>query len=112
MNELIISIPLLVLTIFLLYKINPRHCSRCDHGTYFGIIQHLQNNPNYPLQIYCLKCYLYINLSEWKCDKCHSSGTNRVHKINFISRLLVIKGLKIVPKRCQCGNIVELTKYG
>lgn len=113
MFELIISIPLLILTSIVIYKLNPTHqrleCSRCGHGTNFPLYQHLQNNPNWPIQRYCLKCYFYINLSEWKCDKCKASGTHRIHKLNFISRLLVIKQKKNVYKKCQCGNKVELT---
>lgn len=107
LNELILSIPLLVLTVFVIYKLNPRYCARCNHGTISPMYQHFRNNPNYPVQRYCLKCYLYINLSVWRC-KCGNSGTHRIHKMNFISRILIIKGYKIVPKRCSCGSLVEL----
>ena len=48
MNEQIISIPLLVLTILFLYKLNPKYCSRCGVETIIPHYQHLQNNPNCP----------------------------------------------------------------
>ena len=108
MTELILSIPLLVLTIFLISKLNPRYCSRCEQGVPFPMYQHLQNNKNYPVMRYCLKCFFWINLSEYKCDSCGSSGTHRIHKQGFLSRLLIIKQRKNVYKNCQCGNIVEL----
>ena len=107
---IIISIPLLLLTSLLIYKLNPRYCSRCERGTYFPLYQHLQKNPDWPVQRYCLKCFFWINLSVWKCDNCHSSGTHRIHKLNFISRWLVIKSKKNVYHTCQCGNTVELTQ--
>lgn len=110
MNELIFSIPLLVLTIFFIYKINPRYCSRCKQGTPIPHYQHLQNNPNWPEQRYCLKCFFWINLSEYKCDSCGTTGTHRIHKMGFLHRFLVIKQRKNVYKNCQCGNIVELTQ--
>ncbi len=110
MFELIISIPCLIIVIFLIYKINPRYCSRCTYGTYFPRYQHLQNNPAYPLQRYCLKCFFYINLSEWKCDNpnCLNTGTHRIHEEGFLSRFLIIKQRKNGYKICQCGNRVEL----
>jgi len=109
-EELLISIPILILTAWLILKLNPRYCSRCEHGTNFPKYQHLQNNPNFPLQRYCLKCFFYINLSEYKCSSCGNTGTHKIHKLNFISRLLVIKQKKNVYKNCQCGNIVELVQ--
>jgi len=112
MFELIISIPLFILTLLLIYKINPRYCSKCEHATYFPMYQHLQNNPNWPLQRYCLKCFFWINLSEWKCDNCNASGTHRIHGLGFLHRFLVIKKRKNVYKICQCSNIVELRQIG
>lgn len=108
MNELIISIPLLILTSFLIIRLNPRYCARCEHGTNFPQLRHLQGNENYPVFQYCMKCYFWINLSKYKCSKCGNSGSHRIHKLNFISRLLVIKSKKNVYKKCQCGNKVEL----
>lgn len=110
MSELLISIPLLVLTIFLISKINPRYCSRCYHGTITPMYQNFRKNPNFPVMTYCLKCFFYINLSKWKCDNCLASGTHRIHKQGFLSRLLIIKQRKNVYKICNCGNIVELTQ--
>lgn len=107
-QQFTLSFTVLTITIFLLVWLEPRYCSRCEHGTNFPRYQHLQNNPNFPLQRYCLKCFFYINLSEWKCEKCSSSGTHRIHKLNFISRLLVIKQKKNIYKKCGCGNMVEL----
>lgn len=107
-NELIISIPILLLTIFFLYKLNPRYCSRCRHGTYFPHYQYLQNNPNWPEQRYCLKCFFWINLAKWNCDSCDSSGTHRIHELGFLDRFLIVKQRKKPYKICQCGNIVEL----
>ena len=112
MNELIISIPLLVLIILLLYKTNPRYCSRCTHGTNFPMYQHFRNNSNYPIQRYCLKCFFWINLSEYKCDSCGNTGTHRIHELGFLHRFLIIKQRKNVYKNCQCGNIVELKQIG
>jgi len=108
MNELIISIPLLVLTVFVIYKLNPRYCSRCTHGTIFPMYQHFRKNPNFPVTPYCLKCFFYINLSKWKCDSCGTTGTHRIHELGFLHRFLVIKKRKNAYKNCQCGNIVEL----
>lgn len=108
MNELIISIPLLILTIFFLYKLNPQYCSRCTHGTPFPHYQYLQNNPNYPIIPYCLKCFFWIHLAKWKCYSCGNTGTHRIHEMGFLHRFLVIKKIKNVYKNCQCGNIVEL----
>ncbi len=108
MSELLISIPLLVCTIFLISKLNPRYCSRCAHGTHFPMYQHFRKNSSYPVQRYCLKCFFWINLAKWKCDMCNASGTHRIHKIGFLHRFLVIKKRKNVYKNCQCGNIVEL----
>lgn len=110
MNELIISIPILVLTSWLIFKLNPRYCSRCNHGTNFPMYQHLLKNPNLPIQRYCLKCFFYINLSEWKCDSCLASGNHRINRTGFLHRFLVIKNRKNVYKFCQCGNIVELVQ--
>ena len=108
MNELIISIPLLIVTLLLIYKLNPRYCSRCTHGTHFPHYQYLQKNPNWPIQRYCLKCFFWINLAKWKCDSCGNTGTHRIHKMGFLHRFLVIKQRKKPYKTCQCGNIVEL----
>ncbi len=108
MYELIISIPLLVFTIFLIYKLNPKYCFRCTHGTISPMYQHFRKNPNFPIIPYCLKCFFWINLSEWKCDKCNASGTHRIHEIGFLHRWLVIKQRKNAYKICNCGNIVEL----
>lgn len=110
MNELIISIPLLVFTIFFLYKLDPKYCARCGVETIIPKYQHFRNNPNYPVQRYCLKCFFWINLSEWKCDSCGNTGTHRIHKMGLLHRFLVIKQRKNVYKNCQCGNIVELTQ--
>jgi len=110
MNELIISIPLLVLAIFFLYRLNPRDCSRCTHGTLSPIYQHFRKNPDWPVCTYCLKCFFWINLSEYKCDSCGNTGTHRIHEMGFLHRFLVIKRLKNAYKNCQCGNIVELTQ--
>jgi len=108
MNELIISIPLLVLTIFFIYKINPTYCSRCTHGTISPMYQHFRKNPKFPVIPYCLKCFFWINLSTWKCDSCGNTGTHRIHEMGFLHRFLVIKQRKNIYKNCQCGNIVEL----
>jgi len=108
MNELIISIPLLIFTIFFIYKLNPRYCSRCNYGTVSPMYQHFKKNPSYPLQRYCLKCFFWINLSEYKCDSCGNIGTHRIHKMGFLHRFLVIKQRKNVYKICQCSNLVEL----
>ena len=110
MNELIISIPLLVLTVLFLYKLNPKYCSRCDHGTISPMYQHFRKNPNYPIIPYCLKCFFWINLSKYKCGNCGNMGTHRIHELGFLHRFLVIKKRKNVYKNCQCGSIVELTQ--
>lgn len=112
MNEWIISIPLLGIFWLLISRINHQYCSRCKQGTPFPMYQHLQKNPNWPLQRYCLKCFFWINLSEWKCDNCKCSGTHRIHKEGFLSRFLIIKQRKNVYKICQCSNIVELKQIG
>jgi len=98
----------LILTFCLIYACNPRYCSRCTHGTLFPMYQHFRKNPNYPIQRYCLKCFFWINLSEYKCNNCGSSGTHRIHELGLLHRFLVIKKRKNVYKNCQCGNIVEL----
>ena len=108
MNELIISAPLLVLTVLFLYKLNPKYCARCFHGTISPMYQHFRKNPNYPVIPYCLKCFFWINLSQYKCDNCGTTGTHRIHKLNFISRWLVIRGIKNIYHKCQCGNMAEL----
>lgn len=108
MNELIISIPLLVLTILFLYKLDPKYCAICGVETIIPKYQHFRKNPNYPIQRYCLKCFFWINLSIWECDICHAKGTHRIHKMGFLHRFLVIKRRKNIYKNCQCGNIVEL----
>ncbi len=108
MSELLISIPLLVCTIFLISKLNPRYCSRCTHGTLSPLYQHFRKNPNFPVIPYCLKCFFWINLSQYKCDSCGTTGTHRIHKMGFLHRFLVIKKRKNTYKNCQCGNIVEL----
>jgi len=110
MDELIISVPLLILTVFLISKINHQYCSRCKQGTPIPHYQHLQNNPNWPEQRYCLKCFFWIHLAKWKCDNCLASGTHRIHEIGFLHRFLIVKQRKKPYKVCQCGNIVELTQ--
>ena len=108
MIELIISIPLLFFTLFLLYKLNPRYCSRCTHGTLFPMYQNFRKNTNYPIQTYCLKCFFWINLSVWRCDSCGNTGTQRIEKLGFLTRWKVIRGKRNIYKTCQCGNIIEL----
>jgi hypothetical protein len=110
MEQLGFSFGVLILAILLIYSINPRYCSRCTHGTISPMYQHFRKNPNYPIIPYCLKCFFWINLSEYKCDDCGITGTHRIHKMGFIQRWLVIKKRKNAYKNCQCGNIVELTQ--
>ncbi len=102
------SLVCLCFTVYVIAKMNPRYCSRCSHGTNFPMYQHLQKNPNWPLQRYCLKCFFWINLSVWKCDSCKATGTHRIHEEGFFSRFLIIKQRKNVYKICQCGNKIEL----
>ncbi len=108
MNELIISIPLLALTIFFIYKLNPNYCARCGVQALIPMYQHFRKNTNFPVIPYCLKCFFWINLSEYKCDSCGTTGTHRIHELGFLHRFLVIKKRKNVYKNCQCGNIIEL----
>jgi len=104
------SFGILILAILWIYSLNPRYCSRCDHGTISPMYQHFRKNPQWPLQRYCLKCFFWINLSEYKCDnpECLNTGTHRIHELGFLHRFLVIKQRKNPYKVCQCGNIVEL----
>ena len=102
------SFGILLLVILLIYSLNPKYCTRCDHGTIFPMYQHFRKNPNYPIIPYCLKCFFWINLSEYKCDSCGITGTHRIHEMGFLHRFLVIKQRKNVYKNCQCGNRVEL----
>lgn len=108
MFELIISLPFLGIVWYLISGINHEYCSRCEQGTPVPHYQHLQNNPNWPVQRYCLKCFFWINLAKWKCDSCGITGTHRIHELGFLHRFLVIKQRKNTYKICQCGNIVEL----
>jgi hypothetical protein len=89
-------------------NIIPKKCSRCRHFTNFGIQRYLENNPKYAIQTYCIACFLYINLSSWKCEKCKNSGTQRIEKLGFLTRWKVIRGKKNIYHKCQCGNQVEL----
>ena len=88
----------------------PKRCANCRHFTNFAIHQHQQKNPKLPVYTYCIKCFLYINLSAWKCNnpKCLASGTTRIEKLGFLTRWKVIRGKKDVYHKCQCGEMVEL----
>ncbi len=86
----------------------PKRCTNCRHFTNFALYQHQQRNPKLPVFTYCIKCFLYINLSVWKCEKCKTSGTQRIEKLGFLTRWKVIRGKKDVLKSCQCGNVTEL----
>ena len=111
MFEVVIGLSFLGILWQLLDK-DPLYCSRCHQGTLFPMYQHFHKNPNWPLQRYCLKCFFWINLSEWKCDSCNATGTHRIHEQGFFSRFLIIKQRKNVYKICQCSNIVELRQIG
>jgi len=108
MEQIGFSFGILVLTTLLIYSINPRLCSRCSRGTHFPMYQNFRKNPKFPVMPYCLKCFFWINLSEYKCDSCGTTGTHRIHELGFLHRFLVIKQRKNAYKTCQCGNIVEL----
>jgi len=108
--QLTFSLDILLITIFFLIYLEPRYCSRCNHGTLFGKIQYLQNNPNFPLQLYCLRCLFWINLSEWKCDNCKCSGTHRIHELNFWQRFRTIRGKELIIPCGNCYYPVELIK--
>jgi len=108
MFEILLGLIILFATWRLIACCDPRYCSRCSHGTITPKYQHLRKNPQWPLQRYCLKCFFWINLSEYKCDSCGITGTHRIHKMGFLHRFLVIKRRKNAYKNCQCGNIVEL----
>lgn len=91
-------------------NIIPKQCAKCHNFTNFALYQHQQRNPNMPVFTYCIKCFLYINLSVWRCDSCGNTGTQRIEKLEFLTRWKVIRGKKNVYKNCQCGNRVELTQ--
>jgi len=66
----------------------------CDRCNIVELREDEWSNNQNERGIYCDECWNWIHLKTWKCKKCNSSGT--------------IRSERIVIKKCQCGNMIQL----